>query len=79
MDRFEKFICRIDAKLRLRVLDAAEKILRGDFEGLDIQRMRGNERLYRCRIGDVRILFAQGSTDEFFLVDADFRGRIYKQ
>lgn len=78
MNRFEKFLRRIDAKLRERVYAAVIKILAGDLDDLDIKKMQGSSHLYRCRIGDVRIIFAKEKDGTYIVVDGDFRGNVYK-
>ncbi|MDO8522637.1 MAG: hypothetical protein Q7S08_05160 [bacterium] len=57
MHRIDKFLARLDVKLRQKVLDIAERIKNGDFSGLDMRKLKGSQDVYRVRVGRVRIKF----------------------
>ena len=78
MDQVEKFLRLLDAKRRAKVLNALRAIRAGDIANLDIKKLQGNNHLYRCRIGNVRIIFGRKPDGTFFPIDAHFRGSAYK-
>lgn len=79
MDHVQKFLMRADAKLRTRIITVVEKITEGNLDGLDVKKLQGTLNLYRCRVEDVRIIFARMEDGSNIIVDADFRGNIYKK
>ncbi|MBI5793907.1 hypothetical protein HZA87_02350 [Candidatus Uhrbacteria bacterium] len=79
MDRMKKFVRMLDARLRRRVEQAAEQIIQGNLERLDIKPMKGYDRLFRCRIGSVRITFQRLDNGRNILLDAAFCGSAYKK
>jgi mRNA-degrading endonuclease RelE of RelBE toxin-antitoxin system len=79
MDRFQKFLRKLDAKRRAKVRPILPALVRGVWEGLDIKPMKGRKGWYRCRIGDIRIIFVRGAAGENILVDIDFRGNVYQK
>ena len=58
MHKIDKFLARLDAERRQKVLGVMERIGKGDFSGLDIRKLRGSLSIYRVRVGNVRIKFA---------------------
>ena len=79
MDRVTKFLRHLDAKLRQRLEDVLACIVCGDLEGLDMKKLEGHKNLYRCRIGDIRIVCAKIEDGSFVILDVHFRGQIYKK
>ena len=79
MDHIQKFVAGLDPKMRDRVLRTIRRILEGDTATLNIKPLKGHARTYRCRIGAVRIIFAREPSGRHILLDADFRGRVYKR
>lgn len=80
MDRLQKFLRRIDKKLLQRIDRALDAIRTGNgMEKLDMKPLQGKMNLYRCRIGNVRIIFYRDTSGIYTPVDADFRGNIYKK
>ena len=78
MDRLRKFIRSLSKHMRVRVAHTAELILKDTLQDLDIKPMKGSTSVYRCRIGDIRIIFQKTSKGNRIL-DIDFRGNIYKR
>ena len=79
MDHIEKFFRKLDPKRYAQVRAAQLAIEHNDLIGLDIKPMKNKKGWYRCRVRDVRLVFVRTGTGENILVDADFRGRIYKK
>ncbi|MDH3325056.1 MAG: hypothetical protein OEL89_05440 [Candidatus Peregrinibacteria bacterium] len=52
-----KFVKKRSKKEQAKILEVATKISIGDFENLDIERMSGEKNKFRCRIGNIRIVF----------------------
>jgi mRNA interferase RelE/StbE len=72
-----KFIQKQDSKTQTRLFEAIYAIPLGD-----IRKMAGEDKLYRLRVGDMRVLFEMSLiSDEVTLIDvtnAGNRGQIYK-
>ncbi|OGG60334.1 hypothetical protein A3C86_05005 [Candidatus Kaiserbacteria bacterium RIFCSPHIGHO2_02_FULL_49_16] len=62
MHRIDKFLARLDAGRRKKVLDIAERIKKGDFSGLDMRKLQGSPGVYRVRVGRVRIKFTMDAS-----------------
>ncbi len=63
MHRIDKFLARLDAERRRKVLVVAERIKRGDFSGLDMRKLKGSSAVYRVRVGRVRIKFTMDASE----------------
>lgn len=79
MDRIEKFLRLLDARTRKRVEEALVKILAGEEKDLDCKPLQGYDRLWRFRVGGVRIIFQKRKDGRPLLLDIGFRGGIYKK
>ena len=79
MDHIEKFVLRLNPKLKNRVIDVMRRILSGSLRGLDIKALKGHHSIFRCRIGKVRIIFTRTADNIPIILDADFRDTIYKR
>lgn len=78
MDRFKKFLAKLQRRQRERVVHAVELIEAGKVEHLDIKPLKGMQEHFRCRIGMVRIFFVRVE-GRYVVYDADFRGNAYKK
>jgi mRNA-degrading endonuclease RelE of RelBE toxin-antitoxin system len=78
VDRLKKFLAKLDRKRWERVVGTIESIEKGEIEHLDIKPLSGMSGHYRCRIGNIRILF-RGHAGNYTAYEADFRGNIYKK
>lgn len=78
MDRIQKFMRKIDRKLRDRVESAMEAILLGKLDGYDVRELEGYKHSFRLRIGTIRIIFEKVG-DVFAIVDVGFRKDVYKR
>ena len=78
VDRIKKFLARLDAKRRKRIEAIIAAIVANQLHGLDITPLKGEGHGFRCRAGDIRILFYRHNGQNS-IYDIDFRGNIYKK
>lgn len=78
MDRIKKFLRTLQPKLKNRLISVIAAILSNHLEGLDIKPLRGKKNWFRCRIGNIRIIFVRLGSGLNEVIDIDFRGNIYK-
>ena len=57
MNKLDKFLSKLDKKVRHEIKKAINEILSGDFSKLDIKKLKGKHSLFRVRVGRVRIVF----------------------
>lgn len=57
MDRINKFLRKLSPKEREIVDTVVSKILAHNFYGLNIKKLKGKDREFRVRKGNVRIIF----------------------
>lgn len=72
MNKLDKFIFRLDKKIRQIVKKVITLIILGDFSALDIKKLKGVENKYRVRVGKIRIIFEQTKHDNRIL-DISYR------
>ena len=72
MHRIDKFLAKLDPERRARVLEVLLQIQTGDFQGLNLKKLKDSGPLYRVRVGKCRIIFEM-DTDGIRLVDIDFK------
>lgn len=72
MHKIDKFLSKLDAERREKVLFVLLQIRSGDFHGLNLRKLKEVGPLYRVRVGRVRIIFEM-DTEGIRLVDVDFR------
>jgi len=72
MHKIDKFLSKLDAERRVKVLAVLLQIRSGDFQGLNLRKLKVVGPLYRVRVGRVRIIFEM-DTDGIRPVDIDFR------
>jgi mRNA interferase RelE/StbE len=75
--RAQAFILSLPENLRQKIKAAMERIILGDFTGLDVKKLTGHPQDYRLRVGRVRILFTLDG-DRLLVYRAAFRGEAYK-
>lgn len=59
MNKLDKFLFKLDKKIREVVKKVIVLILSGDFSTLDIKKLKGSQNRYRVRVGKIRIIFDQ--------------------
>lgn len=78
MENYIKILKKLPKNLRFKLIKAIDNISVNKLDHLDIKRLSGYHKLYRCRIGNIRILF-QKRDDKNFIMDLGYRGGIYKK
>lgn len=79
MGRIEKFLRKLPRHLRRRVLAAYYAILKNQLETLDIKPLQGKKDWFRCRVGDIRIIFIRTTQGTHVIYDVQFRGKAYRR
>ena len=72
-----KFLLKLDSKKRFKMRVIIEKILKNDFEGLDVQVLLWKQNFYKIRVWKIRVIFIK-SDDENIIEDIWYRWDIYK-
>ena len=72
MHKIDKFLSKLDAERRGKILAVLLQIQSGNFENLDIKKLKGEEPLYRVRVGKCRIKF-ETTKKGVSIIDIDFR------
>lgn len=78
MDRTQKFLRLLDRKTRARVLTCIYSISLDSLDVLDIHPLSGFPDTFRCRIGDIRIIFQKFPYGNS-VIDVGFRKDVYKR
>lgn len=78
MDSIEKFLGKLQKKYRMRAIDTIDAILANRLNGLDIKPVKGKKNWFRCRIGDIRIVFIRTRPGINVIYDIRFRGKAYR-
>lgn len=60
MHKIDKFLVKLDAERREKILSTLLQIRSGDFKNLDIKKLKGEVLRYRVRVGRYRITFETG-------------------
>ena len=72
-DRIDKQLCKLETKQQKVYLKLIERILTGDFQGLDIVKLKGNWDIYRVRKGEYRIIFQRMDSGEVKILAFEHR------
>ena len=72
-----KFLLKLDSKKRFKMRVIIEKILKNDFEGLEVQVLLLKQNFYKIRVWKIRVIFIK-SDDENIIEDIWYRWDIYK-
>jgi mRNA-degrading endonuclease RelE of RelBE toxin-antitoxin system len=57
MNKNEKFLRKAGKKERQGIYSLLEKIGRGNYENLDVKKLKRHESFYRARMGQIRVIF----------------------
>lgn len=57
MDRVSKSLRKLDPKTRAEIETVISQIIRREFSGLDIKKLKGASRVFRVRVGPIRIVY----------------------
>lgn len=72
MHKIDKFLAKLDAKRRKKILTTLLQIQLGNFESLDVKKLKDEVSQYRIRVGQCRIKF-ETTKDGINIIDIDFR------
>ena len=72
MHKIDKFLAKLDAERREKVLAVLVQIRSGNLQNLDLKKLGGFESRYRVRVGKCRITFEM-YTWNIRLLDIDFK------
>ncbi len=67
MDRIKKVLTRLGAKEREIIKKILAEIAAGQFEHLDIKKLKERKDVFRARKGDLRIIFRKYENEIFIL------------
>jgi len=77
MEKYLKFIFqKTQGKLQSRILSILKDIFENNLDDLDIKKMSGKKNEYRCRVGDLRIIFKKEGNENMIL-KINKRGDVY--
>lgn len=57
MDKIEKVLRKLNRQERQKLKEILAKIKFGDFEALDLKKLKGRENIFRVRKGKIRVIF----------------------
>jgi len=63
MDRVEKALKKLSVKERKKVKEMLFKINEGNFQKLDLKKMKARDDIFRVRKGNIRIIFHKKDND----------------
>jgi mRNA-degrading endonuclease RelE of RelBE toxin-antitoxin system len=72
MDKIKKFLRKLNKKQRKVALVTLYKIRDGDLEGIDVKKLVGRHKVYRVRVGSMRIFFIE-EKDNYKVVSFEWR------
>jgi len=72
MHKIDKFLAKLDAKRREKILAVLLQIQSGNFQNLDIKKLKGEASIYRVRAGQCRIKF-ETTQKGINVTDIDFK------
>jgi mRNA-degrading endonuclease RelE of RelBE toxin-antitoxin system len=78
MDKISKLLNLLTLKERVLVKDILNKLLNSNLVGLDIEKLKGREDIFRIRKGDLRIIY-RSYNNQIFILAIDRRNeKTYK-
>ena len=73
MDKIKKALNRLSSKERRRLKEILLQIDAGDFQGLDLKKLKGRNDVFRARKGNIRIIFRK-KDDSIKILSIERRG-----
>lgn len=73
MDKIEKAIAKLNQKEKEIVKDILEKLDNDNLLGLDIQKLKGHEEIFRARKGNIRIIYRKTKTQKISVLAIERR------
>jgi mRNA-degrading endonuclease RelE of RelBE toxin-antitoxin system len=78
MDKMYKFLRTLKPAIQKRIKKAMVLIRRNELVDLDVKSLKGKPNYYRCRVGNIRIIFVNTTKNSNTIVYIQFRGQAYK-
>ena len=78
MDKIEKELRKLTIKERELVRDIVAKLSAGQFQTLDMKKLKGREDIFRARKGDIRIIYRMRQKKIFVLAIERRSERTYR-
>ena len=79
MDKIEKALKKLSQKEKKSVGDILEKLNKNNLIGLNVQKLKGREGIFRVRKGDIRIIWRKTDDDKIFILAIERRSeKTYK-
>lgn len=79
MDAIEKFFRKLTPKQQQKLREALKALAANQLTRLDIKPLAGKKGWFRCRVGNIRIIFIRTSAGKHVIYAIDFRGSVYKK
>lgn len=73
MNKIHKVLRSLSSKERSSVENILQKIVRGNFTGLDIKKLKDRPDIFRVRKGSLRIIFRQAADGKIFILTLERR------
>ncbi|NLK51203.1 MAG: type II toxin-antitoxin system RelE/ParE family toxin [Syntrophomonadaceae bacterium] len=74
------YLKRVDKTTQKRIATAIEEISANPVNGANIKQLRGSSQKYRCRVGDLRLIYNVKIEERLIIIEAiGSRGDIYKK
>ncbi len=79
MDRIEKALGKLSEKEKSKVKEILRKTKEGNFDGLDIKKLKGRDNIFRVRKGSIRIIYRKDAKQKIFVLAIERRSdKTYK-
>ena len=79
MDKIEKALKKLSQKEKKSVGDILEKLNKNNLIGLNVQKLKGREGIFRVRKGDIRIICRKADDGNIFILAIERRSeKTYK-
>lgn len=73
MNKIHKVLRSLSSKERSSIENILQKIVRGNFTGLDIKKLKDRPDIFRVRKGSLRIIFRQAADGKIFILTLERR------
>lgn len=78
MDKIKKFLLKLTKKERAFFKRIFKDLLELNLKNYDVKRIKGHQRFFRLRKGNIRIIFAK-ERQTGIIIDIDYRKDAYKK
>lgn len=73
MDKIGKAIRKLSKKEQRWVKEVLSRLLDGNFQNLDIKKLKGREDIFRVKRGDIRIIYRKDKKEKIFILAIERR------